>query len=96
MIDLPQEHIDQWKETMKDYKGNKTKLEWGTNPKVTYVNETDKKCMERQYDPILQKFRDDEKESGLKKVETDDMVHTLAKNKVFSCLYSASGQSSSI
>jgi len=83
MIDLPQENIDQWKETMHGYKDTKQKLQWGTNPAVTYVDEKAKKELEHQYNPILQKYRDTDKESEIKKIEQDEMVHTLAKNKVF-------------
>ena len=82
MIPHPQEDIDKWKETMKDYKESKTKLRWGANPRVTYVGERDKKLMDQQYDPILQRYRDPPKEDAAHQEEQQQMTHTLAKNKV--------------
>lgn len=82
MIDLPPEHIDQWKTTMREYKETKNKLPWGTNPQISYVNEKEKKELEQQYDPILQKYRDPNRENDTKKAEQENMLLTLAKNKV--------------
>ena len=82
MMELPQEHVEQWKQTMKDYKETKSKLPWGTNPPVEYVNEKMKKEMDAKYDPILQRYTDWNKEDDSRTKEQQVMTHTLAKNKV--------------
>ncbi len=82
MLGQEQEGIDKWKETMKEYKDSKTKLAWGKNPPVVYMNEREKKQGDRQYDPILQRYTDWTKEDSARDEEKRKMTLTLAKNKV--------------
>jgi hypothetical protein len=82
MIEKPQEDIDAWKKTMKDYKDTKTQLPWGKNPQVTYVDERAKKEIDAKYNPILQRYTDVNAEQVVKEREDQTMTHTLAKNKV--------------
>jgi len=86
MIEQPQADIEQWQKTMKEYKETKRQLPWGKNPQVAYVSEQAKKEMDVKYNPILQRYNEWDKEEVVKAREHEDMIHSLAKNKVYNVI----------
>ena len=82
MTDPTPESIDEWRKTMNQYKESKTKLPWGKTQPVSYISEKMKKDIDARYDPILQRYKDPSVEANIKVREHDDMITTLAKNKV--------------
>lgn len=79
-----QHSLDDWKKNMTQYDEQKKKLPWDRPQPVSYVTEREKKAIDVQYDPILQKYKDKTREALTKEIEHNDFIHTLAKNKVLS------------
>lgn len=77
-----EDSVDEWRNSLTQYKESKTKLAWNTNQPVKYITEKMKKDIEAQYDPILQKYTDEHTEQQVRAREQEDLVRTLAQNKV--------------
>lgn len=76
------DNTSDWKNNIKEYESHKKQLEWGSNPKQTFI--TNKVIKERDtiFNPILQIYNNKGYENQLKNNEKEDLVGSLAKNKV--------------
>ena len=69
-----------WGKAVVDYDYSKRNLEWGYNKKPFIRNKNLIREIENQFDPILQKYNDDNINKQIKTIETKDLYDKLAKN----------------
>ena len=69
-----------WGKAVVDYDYSKRNLEWGYNKKPFIRNKNLIREIENQFDPILQKYNDDNINKQIKIIETKDLYDKLAKN----------------
>ena len=76
-----QENYDAWRHDVQHYHESKKNLQFVQEPyrKVTNAHV---KQQEVQYNPITQTFTDPSREQHVKQIEQQNMVETLAQNKV--------------
>ena len=79
-------YYDTWKQGMTTYEQNRTAWK---EPAEPYVKRTfkDMKTKETSYNPITQTFKDPSVENHIKKVEQENFIDVIAKNKDRSLRY---------
>jgi hypothetical protein len=74
-------NYNQWLGEVKKYEKEKKTLAWGYTEKPKRVSYKEMKEKELIYNPVLQIYRDHDKESNLRVNDKINMIETLAKNK---------------
>ena len=69
-----------WPEDIKKYDYSKKNLAWGTNPRTEIVKEKYVKSLDSYFNPITQKYKDNEYDKELKKLEEREIKNKLASN----------------
>jgi hypothetical protein len=82
MLTEPETGKEEWKKTIMDYDKGKKALEWTMNPPVKHVTQKEIKSLDTRYNPILQRYNNNEIESRMRRTENDNVLTTLAQNKV--------------
>lgn len=73
------EEQSSWGDTIRAYEASKKNLHWDVNDesaKVKRINLRERRCQERELDPVLMKYRDDDKEQNymMKKASKSQLV----------------------
>ena len=71
---------DNWKSDVADYQMKRTNFQ-GVPEKVNHVKEHTMKKIETEYNPILQKYNDNNQENNARVNEQENFIKTLAANK---------------
>ena len=69
-----------WANILKNYEYNKKTLEWQFNRKPDYITNKQVLLKDNDFNPIIQKYTDNNKENEIRKKEDINLKNTLAKN----------------
>lgn len=81
LLNHTQPYSFNWSKSLNDYSTQKRTLEWGMNPKPSYITEKQVKLNDQLFNPILQIYNDKAKEDNLKLSEKTNLLESIAKNQ---------------
>lgn len=81
LLNHTQNYSFNWSKSINDYAAQKRSLEWGSNPKPTYITQKEVKQKDLIYNPILQVFNDKSKENNQRQTERTNILQTIAINQ---------------